>query len=124
MQMGTMRKQLRKKSYETAPDTDSLRGWPEGPKVYAGAAIIMDMDSGAILYGKNIDEKRYPASITKLLTALVAVENSGFEDEIVFSDDSISFLEYDDAHIGMKPGADSEYEGRSVRAAAWPRQMK
>ncbi len=95
---------VKKKSYETAPDTDSLRGWPEGPKVYAGAAIIMDMDSGAILYGKNIDEKRYPASITKLLTALVAVENSGFEDEIVFSDDSISFLEYDDAHIGMKPG--------------------
>ena len=46
---------VKKKSYETAPDTDSLRGWPEGPKVYAGAAIIMDMDSGAILYGKNID---------------------------------------------------------------------
>ena len=101
---GTDAEALKKKSYETAPDTNSLKGWPEGPKVYAGSAIIMDMDSGAILYGKNIEEKRYPASITKLLTALVAVENSSFEDEVVFSDDSISFLQYDDAHIGMKPG--------------------
>src|SRR5699024_2603753 len=78
--------------------------WPAGPKVYAKAAIVMDMDSGAILYGKNIDERLYPASITKLLTALVALENGDFEDEVAFTEDSISFLEYDHANIGMKPG--------------------
>ena len=95
---------LKKQSYETPADTDSLTGWPAGPKVYAKAAVIMDMDSGAILYAKNADEKLYPASITKLLTALVAVENSDFTDEVLFTDDSISFLQYDDAHIGMRPG--------------------
>ncbi len=95
---------LKKESYETPADTDSLTGWPAGPRVYAKAAIIMDMDSGAILYAKNADEKLYPASITKLLTALVAVENSDFTDKVLFTDDSISFLQYDDAHIGMQPG--------------------
>ena len=36
-------------SYDTQPDTNGLEGWPTGPNVYAGSAIIMDMDSGAIL---------------------------------------------------------------------------
>ena len=96
--------EIRQTSYETLPDTDSLEGWPAGPKVYAKAAIVMDMDSGAILYGKNIDERLYPASITKLLTALVALENGDFEDGLTFTEDSISFLEHDHANIGMKPG--------------------
>lgn len=94
----------KQQSYETVPDTNTLKGWPQGPQVYAKAAVVMDMDSGAVLYSKNPDEKLYPASITKLLTALVAVENSDFEDQVKFSQDSISFLQYDDAHIGMRPG--------------------
>lgn len=101
---GDKAEQQKQQSYETVPDTNTLDKWPEGPKVYAKAAVVMDMDSGAVLYGKNMDEKLYPASITKLLTALIAVENSGFEDEVKFSVDSIAFLKYDDAHIGMRPG--------------------
>ena len=101
---GDKAEQQKQQSYETVPDTNTLDKWPEGPKVYAKAAVVMDMDSGAVLYGKNMDEKLYPASITKLLTALIAVENSGFEDEVEFSVDSIAFLKYDDAHIGMRPG--------------------
>lgn len=91
-------------SYETAPDTNSIEGWPQGPQVYGNSAIVMDMNSGAILYAKKADEQRYPASITKLMTALVALENATLEDEVYFSEDSVSFLEYGDAHIGMTPG--------------------
>lgn len=90
--------------YETPADTNSLTGWPEGPNIYALSGCVLDMESGAILYGKNIDEKLYPASITKLLTVLVALENAELTDTVTFSDDSIAFLEYGDAHIGMKPG--------------------
>lgn len=95
---------LKKQSYETLPETNSLKGWPGGPQVWAKAAIVMDMDSGAVLYGENVDEQLYPASITKLLTALVALENGDFSDQVVFSEDSVSFLEADHARIGMKPG--------------------
>ena len=36
-------------SYETVPETNNIAGWPEGPKVYGNSAIVMDMNSGAIL---------------------------------------------------------------------------
>lgn len=91
-------------SYDIVPDTNNIQGWPQGPHVYGGSAIVMDMDSGAVLYGKKADERHYPASITKILTALVALENSKPDDEVYFSEDSVSFLEYGDASIGMTPG--------------------
>lgn len=51
--------------------------WPKlSEKITAGAAILMDVDTGAILYKKNINKAYYPASITKILTTLVAIENS------------------------------------------------
>ena len=91
-------------AYDAVPETNSLENWPQGPHVYANSAIVMEMNSGAVLYGKKVDDKHYPASITKLLTALVALENSKPEDEVYFSEDSVSFLEYGDASIGMRPG--------------------
>ena len=91
-------------AYDIVPDTNNIRGWPQGPHVYGNSAVVVDMDSGAVLYGKKADERHYPASITKLMTALVALENSEPDDEVFFSQDSVSFLEYGDASIGMTPG--------------------
>jgi serine-type D-Ala-D-Ala carboxypeptidase (penicillin-binding protein 5/6) len=46
-----------------------------GPGQVAGeSALVMDQDTGAILFGKAADEPKYPASTTKVLTALVALE--------------------------------------------------
>ena len=64
----------------------------------------MDVNSGAVLYAKSIDDKHYPASITKMMTALVALENSSMDDEVLFSQDSVDILEWDYASIGMTPG--------------------
>ncbi|MCI8834516.1 MAG: D-alanyl-D-alanine carboxypeptidase [Ruminococcus sp.] len=91
-------------SYEVEVDSNLLPGWAQGPKVYAASAIVMDMESGAVLYAKKAEEQHFPASITKLLTTLVALEEASLTDPVVFSEDSISFLQYDDANIGMKPG--------------------
>src|SRR4051812_27722764 len=44
------------------------------PVVTARAAVLLDATSGAVLYGKNAEERIQPASLTKMLTALVAVE--------------------------------------------------
>lgn len=94
----------RQNGYAMIPDTNNLTGWPAGPQTYGHAAIVMDMNSGAVVYGKNINEQRYPASITKLLTALVALENSQLTDQVTITEDSISCLTHGDAHIGMQPG--------------------
>lgn len=91
-------------SYAAEIDTNKLSGWPQGPKVYADSAVVMDMESGAILFEKNGDKEHCPASITKLLTTLVALENAELTDTVKFTEDSISFLQYDDAQIGMQAG--------------------
>lgn len=90
--------------YEIVPDSNNVPGWPEGPKVHAASAIVMDMESGAVLYAKAAEEQHFPASITKLLTTLVALEVGEPDDTVAFTEDSVSFLEYDDANIGMIPG--------------------
>ena len=53
------------KSYYTPVATDQVEGWPKGPAVWADAAVVMDYDTGTILYAKEMDKQEYPASITK-----------------------------------------------------------
>lgn len=96
--------------YAQPVDTNEIKNWPAGPAIYGESGIVMDMKSGAVLYGKKVDEQRYPASITKLLTVLVALENSELTDKVKFTEDSISFLQYGDAHIGMKAGEEISME--------------
>src|SRR5580693_5125151 len=48
-------------------------------EVSAPCAILMNADTGAILYAKNIHEKQHPASITKIATALYVLEKRGSE---------------------------------------------
>lgn len=91
-------------AYNKKIETNEIKDWPQGPQIYGEAGIVMDMESGAILYGKGIDEKHYPASITKILTALVALENSSMTDTVKISQESVDCLKYEYAHIGMKPG--------------------
>lgn len=64
--------------------------WPKiSGKITAKAAILMDVDTGTILYQKNVDKSYYPASITKILTTLIAIENSSMDEIVTFSEDSI-----------------------------------
>ena len=89
-------------SYNKTIESNAIQNWPQGPQVYGDSAIVMDMKTGAILYAKGIDEERYPASITKILTALVAIENSQMTDMVKFSEESIQSLEPGYAHIAMR----------------------
>lgn len=56
--------------------SDSIAGWPAAPAVTSETAVLIDADTGAVLYDKGMDEYRYPASTTKIMTLLVAIENS------------------------------------------------
>ena len=61
----------------------------------AEAGIVMDMDSGAILYGQNIHLTYPPASITKILTALIVLENCNLDDTVTFSTTAVNQVEAD-----------------------------
>ena len=49
--------------------------WPDTVSVSAEGAVLMDADSGCVIYGKNLHQRYYPASITKILTALIVIEH-------------------------------------------------
>ncbi len=89
---------------EQTIQTNEVASWPKGPAISAAAAVVMDADSGVILYSKNQDMRLYPASITKVLTALLAYENLRLSDKITFSEEAIFGIESGSSNIGMDVG--------------------
>ena len=85
-------------------DTNDITGWPDGPIIGAEAAILMDADTGEILYAKNIDEKLFPASTTKIMTCLVGIENANLNDLVTISNEAIYANEADGSNMGLKAG--------------------
>ena len=70
-----------------------LSNWPSGPDINCRSAILIELNSGEILYTKNEDEKRYPASITKVMTALLTIENCKMDEKVTFSHAAVTDLE-------------------------------
>ena len=49
------------------------------PAITAEAAVVMDLDSGEVLYGKNEHQRRPPASLTKVMTGYLAVKQQNLQ---------------------------------------------
>lgn len=84
--------------------TDSIVGWPAAPAVTSETAVLIDADTGAVLYDKGMDEYRYPASTTKLMTLLVAIENSSPKDTVTFTETGVRDVTWDSSNINAKLG--------------------
>lgn len=80
--------------------SNNIENWPQGPAIGAQSAILMEMNTHTILYAKNIDEKNYPASTTKILTCLLAMQNCNMNETITFSRDSIYDVPIDGSRLG------------------------
>ena len=91
-------------SYYWTVESNEISGWPQGPQIEAEAAVVMDADTGAFLYSKNMDRKEYPASITKIMTALVAIESGKLDSKIRFSENAVYNLEEGSSHVGIQVG--------------------
>lgn len=100
-------------SYYYEIESNNIPGWPQGPAIESAAAAVMDMDTGTFLYSKNATAKMYPASITKIMTTLLLVENCDLDDEITFSE-IVYDLEEGSSHLGIQPG-----EEMTLRDAAY-----
>ena len=90
--------------YSQAADTDSIDGWPKGPSIEAQAAVLMDVNTEAVLYSKNADTQLYPASITKILTTLLACENLNAKTNITVSENASTSVTAGDSSIYAAPG--------------------
>lgn len=87
-----------------AEESASPRAWPEPPEVSAEGAILIDADTGAILYQKNMNEHLYPASITKMMTVLLAAERLDPSDTVTMSEEAVHSVPADGSNIGLDVG--------------------
>lgn len=77
---------------------------PTAPEISAQAGILMDLKSGRVLYSKNPDEKMYPASTTKILTGILALEKGNLSDTVTATTEAIAPITLEDSHMGILVG--------------------
>ena len=83
----------------------AVEAWPEGVYVASEGACLMDADSGTVLFGKDEGSAYYPASITKVLTALITLENcQNLSEQVTFSYDAVHIEEENSTIIGASEG--------------------
>ena len=83
--------------------------WPANPTVEADTAFLVELNSGTVLYAKNPHQQMFPASVTKIMTALLTIENVPLSDKLTLSKASVTDLVWG--------GFDSQmrfYEGQSM----------
>lgn len=78
--------------------------WPDNVSIQAEGGIVMDADTGTVLYGKNIYNSYYPASITKVLTALIVIERCDLDEMVTFSHDAVFNVEAGSKSAGLDVG--------------------
>lgn len=78
--------------------------WPSGVSIEADGGILIDANTGTILYEKNMHETYYPASITKVLTALVILNHCDMDEIVTFSHSAVNTLESGASIVGARVG--------------------
>ncbi len=80
------------------------------PTVSAPAFVVMDRDTGLVVYQRQMDEKHYPASITKVMNALLTLEyaedgpQNKMEERITFSREAVFSIPRSSSNIAMDEG--------------------
>ncbi len=107
-------------------DSKAAEYWPSNVSVSSGAAIVMEAETGTVLYEKNADTAYYPASITKVMTALLSLENCDLDETVVFSEEAVYENEGDTSHIAREVGEEMTLENalygmmlESANECAW-----
>lgn len=84
--------------------------WPAEPEIESPAGIIMELDTGTVLFEKDSLTAHAPASITKIMTALVAIENCPLDEVVTFSDNAIYSVEIGSSSISRDFGEEMTME--------------
>ncbi len=71
------------------------------PQTVSGAVILIDADSGRVLYEKNADEKMFPASTTKVMSAILFIENINPSDVVTASYNAVMDIPIGASNMGL-----------------------
>ena len=91
-------------SLTPAGTTYAAVSWPSNVSMEADGGILIDADSGTVLYGKNIHETYYPASITKILTAYIIIHHCDLDEIVTFTHSAVNTLEPGSSILGARVG--------------------
>lgn len=80
------------------------------PEISSQAAVLIDAQTGQVLFQKNMDQKLYPASTTKIITGMLALEYGELSDLITMSYDAVFSVERDSSHIALDVGEEITLE--------------
>ena len=84
--------------------TNSISGWPQGPEITSASAVVMDDTTNTILYAKDMDQALSPAGAVKIMTCLLALENSKLTDQVTMTETGVSGVTDGGAHISSQLG--------------------
>ncbi len=74
------------------------------PTISSETAVVYDATTNQILFDKNASQSMYPASMTKLMTALLTVENASLDDTVTYSATAVNDLESGAANVNLVEG--------------------
>ncbi len=83
--------------------TNDIPGWPVGQAIQAAAGVVLDLDTNTWLYSKNCDRQLYPASITKIMTCLLTLENADL-DAVMTCSPIVYELDENASNVGLSEG--------------------
>ena len=78
------------------------RDGPRLPSISSTAAIVMETSTNTVLYSKNADQPLYPASAVKIMTCLVALENSSLDEQVTMTATGVSGVTDGGANISSQ----------------------
>ncbi|HEY9574917.1 MAG TPA: D-alanyl-D-alanine carboxypeptidase family protein [Lachnospiraceae bacterium] len=67
-------------------ETKVIKDWPQGPPLTSKTAVLVDVNTGIVLYNQAMHERMYPASTTKIMSALLAIENKSLTDIVTMTE--------------------------------------
>ena len=79
-------------------------GISDAPDISAGAAILLDSNTEKIIYSKNESERMYPASTTKILTAILTIENCNLDDIVTVPYEAVYSIPSGYSVAALQPG--------------------
>lgn len=88
--------------YENIQSNDT-QDWPQGQAIQASAGVVLDLDTGVFLYSKNCDRQLYPASITKIMTCLLVLENTKMDDVLTCTS-AVYELDENASNVALQEG--------------------
>ena len=86
----------------SAISTNNIAGWPQGPDITSTAAVIMEDSTNTTLYAKNMDQILYPGATVKVMTTLLALENTQLSDQVTMTATGVSGVTDGGANISAQ----------------------